>query len=65
MAEPNSEIEEEEFIEVPFQYIEDDLDNYVHIITIADLSSTNLPLTNPDMIDWDLQNTPPALDIYN
>ena len=51
LAEPESEIEEEEFFEVPFQYIEDDLNNYVHAITIDDLSSINLPLTNLDMID--------------
>ena len=63
MVEPDSEIEEEEFFEVPFQYIEDDLDNHVHAITITNISSTNLPLTNPDMIDWDLQDTPPALNI--
>ena len=63
MVEPNSKTEEEEFFEVPFQYIEDDLDNYVYTITIDDLSSTNLLLTNLDMIDWDLQDTPPALDI--
>ena len=54
LAEPKSEIEEEEFFEVPFQYIEDDLDNYVYVITIDDLSSTDLLLTNPNMIDWDL-----------
>ena len=48
---------------MPFQYIEDDLNNYVHAITIDDLSSIDLPLTNPDMIDWDLQDTPPTLDI--
>lgn len=53
-VEPDSETEEEKFFEIPFQYIEDDLENYVHAITIANLSSTALPLTNPDMIDWDL-----------
>ena len=63
LAEPESEIEEEEFFKVPFQYIEVDLGNYFHVITRDDLSSIDLPLTNPDMIDWDLQDTPPALDI--
>ena len=51
LDELESKIEEEELFEVPFQYIEDDLDNYVHAITIDDLSSIDLPLTNPDMID--------------
>ena len=51
MVEPNFEIEEEKFFEVPFQYIKDDLDNHVHAITIANLFSIDLPLTNPDMID--------------
>jgi hypothetical protein len=51
MVESNSETEEEEFFEIPFQYIEDDLDTHAHATTIADLSSTDLPLTNPDMID--------------
>lgn len=63
MVEPDFETEEEEFFEVPFQYIEESLDDYVHTITIDDLSSINLPLTNLDMIDWDLQDTPPTLDI--
>ena len=62
--EPNYETKEEELFKVPFQYIEDDLDNHVHAIIVANLSSTNLPLTNLDMIDWDLKDTPPALDIY-
>lgn len=62
--ESDFETKEEEFFEIPFQYIEDDLDNHVRAITIADLSSTDLPLTNPDMINWDLQDTPPALDVY-
>ena len=60
---PDSETEEEEFFKVPFQYIKDDLDNHVHTITVDDLSSIDLPLTNPNMIDWDLQETPPTLDI--
>ena len=34
-------------------------------ITIVDLPSVDLLFTNPDMIDWDLQDTPPALDICN
>ena len=51
LAEPQSDTEEEEFFEVPFQYIKDDLDNHVHAITIDDLSSTDLPLTNLDMIN--------------
>ena len=42
----------------PFQYIEDELDTYVHAITITNLPSTNLPLTNPNMIDWNFQDTP-------
>ena len=37
MVEPDSKIEEEECFEVPFQYIEDDLDNHVRVITIANL----------------------------
>ena len=65
MAELDYETEEDEFFEVPFQYIEDDLDNYVHAITIDDLSSIDLPLTNLNMIDWELLDTPLALDICN
>ena len=64
MTKPNYETKEEELFEVPFKYIEDDLDNHVHAITIAYLSFADLPLTNLDMIDWDIQDTPLALNIY-
>ena len=65
MVEPNFDTEEEEFFEVPFQYIKNDLDNHVYAITKANLSSIDLPLTNLDMIDWDLQDTLSTLNIYN
>ena len=51
MVETDSKTKEEEFFEITFQYIEDDLDKYVHAITISNLSSNDLPFTNPDMID--------------
>lgn len=50
----------EELFEILFQYIEDDLDIYVLHITESDLSSLDLPLTNPKLIDWDQQDSPPS-----
>ena len=59
------ETKDKEFFEVCLQYIEDDLDTYVHAIIISDLTPMNLPFTNPNMIDLNLQEIPQDLNIYN